>query len=41
MEGVANRVSEIQQGSRSDQWRHVAGKDNPADIISRGLEPDK
>ncbi|KAJ8977376.1 hypothetical protein NQ317_007451 [Molorchus minor] len=33
---VANRVSEIQQFSRSDQWHHVSSENKPADIISRG-----
>lgn len=38
---ISNRVAEIQQLSSIDQWRHVAGKENPADIISRGLEPEE
>lgn len=33
---VANRVSVIRQLSNSDEWYHVSGKDNPADLISRG-----
>ncbi|XP_015437886.1 PREDICTED: uncharacterized protein LOC107193025, partial [Dufourea novaeangliae] len=36
---VANRVSQIQHLSKIDNWRHVSSKDNPADIISRGLNP--
>ncbi|XP_045474900.1 uncharacterized protein LOC123680828 [Harmonia axyridis] len=36
---ISNRVAEIQQLTRLNQWRHVASKENPADIISRGLEP--
>lgn len=38
---VANRTARIQQLTREDQWRHVSSKDNPADLISRGLSPDK
>ncbi|XP_058816020.1 uncharacterized protein LOC131679328 [Topomyia yanbarensis] len=36
---VANRVSEIQHITRSGVWNHVAGVENPADIISRGMAP--
>nr|CAI5846002.1 unnamed protein product [Callosobruchus analis] len=36
---VANRVAEIQTLSETCEWRHVPSFDNPADIISRGLEP--
>lgn len=35
---VANRVSEIQGLSDKNDWRHVGSKDNPADLISRGVE---
>lgn len=38
---VANRVGEIQQLSKPLQWRHVIGKQNPADIVSRGLSVSK
>jgi hypothetical protein len=34
---VANRVSEILDGSDRSQWRHVPGVENPADELSRGL----
>ena len=34
---VANRVSEILESTRCDQWRHVQGSLNPADDCSRGL----
>ncbi|XP_037929954.1 uncharacterized protein LOC119664555, partial [Teleopsis dalmanni] len=37
---VANRISKIQEMSHADQWHHVASKDNPADIISRGIKPN-
>ncbi|XP_062713002.1 uncharacterized protein LOC134290052 [Aedes albopictus] len=36
---VANRVSEIQHITSNGVWNHVAGADNPADIISRGMIP--
>ncbi|XP_062558038.1 uncharacterized protein LOC134222909 [Armigeres subalbatus] len=36
---VANRVSEIQHITKGSDWNHVAGEDNPADIISRGMSP--
>ncbi|XP_071642941.1 uncharacterized protein [Temnothorax longispinosus] len=36
---VANRVGEIQRTSDIDSWRHISSASNPADIISRGLEP--
>ena len=35
---VANRVQEIQGVSRSHQWRHISGSDNPADLASRGMK---
>ncbi|XP_062713787.1 uncharacterized protein LOC134290629 [Aedes albopictus] len=36
---VANRVSEIQHATKGCLWNHVAGEENPADIISRGMTP--
>lgn len=36
---VANRVAEIQKLSTGITWRHVRGKDNPSDLISRGITP--
>ncbi|XP_018405185.1 PREDICTED: uncharacterized protein LOC108781645 [Cyphomyrmex costatus] len=36
---VANRVSQIQQQLPEARWRHVPGKDNPADCASRGITP--
>lgn len=38
---VANRVAKIQSLTLPDQWRHVRSKDNPADILSRGLPAHK
>lgn len=36
---VANRVARISELSNLGSWRFVNGKNNPADIISRGLSP--
>ncbi|XP_058839416.1 uncharacterized protein LOC131694916 [Topomyia yanbarensis] len=36
---VANRVSEIQHLTKDGVWGHVAGIENPADLISRGMSP--
>ncbi|XP_064637218.1 uncharacterized protein LOC135493659 [Lineus longissimus] len=33
---VANRVGEIRDGSKIDQWQHIPGCMNPADLASRG-----
>lgn len=38
---VANRVSQIQKLTSGMQWRHVRSPDNPADILSRGINPRK
>ncbi|XP_014676827.1 PREDICTED: uncharacterized protein LOC106816724 [Priapulus caudatus] len=37
---VTNRVSLIRQHSDPDQWRHVKGKENPADVLSRGCSAE-
>ncbi|XP_065088587.1 uncharacterized protein LOC135710066 [Ochlerotatus camptorhynchus] len=37
---VDNRVSEIQSSTNSAFWNHIAGKDNPADLVSRGMHVD-
>ncbi|XP_071578899.1 uncharacterized protein [Temnothorax nylanderi] len=36
---VANRVARIQLKLPDAQWRHVPGRDNPADCASRGIAP--
>ncbi|XP_035232408.1 uncharacterized protein LOC118204190, partial [Stegodyphus dumicola] len=36
---VANRVATIQELTNGHQWRHVSSKENPSDLISRGLDP--
>ncbi|XP_026744656.1 uncharacterized protein LOC113505989 [Trichoplusia ni] len=38
---VANRVSEIKRLVPNAQWNHVISVDNPADIVSRGIDPEK
>ncbi|XP_055585018.1 uncharacterized protein LOC129737879 [Uranotaenia lowii] len=38
---VANRVAKIQSATENCVWRHVPGVQNPADLISRGLNPDQ
>ena len=35
---VANRISVIHESSTPSQWRHVPGKENPADLASRGIK---
>ena len=34
---VANRVGEIHRITNPEQWHHVPGKDNPADLATRGM----
>jgi hypothetical protein len=38
---VVNRVSEIQDITSNCFWHHVASEDNPADVLSRGTDPDE
>ncbi|XP_076032233.1 uncharacterized protein LOC143020014 [Oratosquilla oratoria] len=37
---VANRVTVIRQISEANQWHHVSGEENPADVLSRGCFVD-
>ncbi|XP_064635215.1 uncharacterized protein LOC135492596 [Lineus longissimus] len=34
---VANRIAELQTESNPHQWRFVPGKENPADVATRGM----
>ncbi|XP_055633267.1 uncharacterized protein LOC129773651 [Toxorhynchites rutilus septentrionalis] len=36
---VANRVAMIQEATESCHWNHVSGTSNPADPLSRGVNP--
>ena len=36
---VGNRVALNQEETTSASWRHVPSQYNPADLISRGIEP--
>ncbi|XP_068690276.1 uncharacterized protein [Montipora foliosa] len=38
---VANRIGEIQALTNPDQWRHVSSRQNPADLLTRGLSVTK
>ncbi|GFR25633.1 integrase catalytic domain-containing protein [Trichonephila clavata] len=34
---VSNRISQIQEYTDSVSWRHCSGKQNPADLLTRGI----
>ena len=38
---TSNRVSYILKHTKPSTWKHVPGKENPADCASRGMEPEK
>lgn len=37
---MANRLSQIHTLSNTSNWHHINSKDNPADLLSRGLTPN-
>jgi len=38
---VAHRIGEIQELTSMDEWNHVGTKENPADLMSRGITPNE
>ena len=38
---VQHRVNEILTQTSKDQWKHVPGKENPADLGTRGADPSQ
>ncbi|XP_029659433.1 uncharacterized protein LOC115233263 [Formica exsecta] len=38
---VAHRIGEIQELTSMDEWNHVGTKENPADLVSRGVTPNE
>ena len=35
---VANRVNLIQGTANVEEWNHISSKENPADLVSRGVD---
>jgi len=35
---VANRVNYIQETTNVEDWNHISSKENPADLVSRGVD---
>ncbi|XP_056641535.1 uncharacterized protein LOC130448272 [Diorhabda sublineata] len=38
---VANRISQIQSLTMNNEWRYVPSSENPADFVSRGVQPSE
>jgi hypothetical protein len=35
---VVNRVSHTQETTNVEDWKHISSKENPADLVSRGVD---
>jgi len=35
---VANRVNHIKETTNVEDWSHISSKENPADLVSRGVD---
>ena len=35
---MANRVNHIQEITNVEDWSHISSKENPADLVSRGVD---
>ena len=38
---VGNRIAEIQSLTCSSKWHHLPGKENPADLVTKGISADE
>nr|CAI5857725.1 unnamed protein product [Callosobruchus analis] len=38
---IANRITQIQNATSMDYWHYISTKENPADLVSRGVLPSK
>lgn len=38
---ISTRVAEIQEFPFPHEWKHVSGKENPADLLTRGINPNQ
>ena len=38
---VSNRVATIQSLTNPEKWKHIAGLENPADLVTRGVSAEK
>ena len=40
-EFVGNGVATIQEKTEGSQWNHVSGHNNPADLATKGIDPQE